>query len=580
MAGSGVKVIRLLGGCVNRGVVVLGGTAEFIDLLGAVALLLWGLRMIKTGVLRAYGAGLRRWLGRGKGNRVAAAFWGFLATLGLQSSTATAVIVAAFTARDIVTPRRAQAMMLGANLGTAVVTLLLSSGLPWLAPLLIFAGVMAFNLGRASRSRNTGRALLGLGLMLLALHLLGGVTEPLRQSTTLALVLRGLETAPIFALLLAGGLAVLASSSLAVVVLVMLLAGAGIVGPTLAVVLVAGANLGGAVPPFLAIQAEGLAARRVALANLLVRAIGAAAVLVMAAPLGQMLQDLLPQPGHLVVGAHIGFNLALLAIFLPLLDPVARLAAMILPDRAEQNPSAPSYLDDSLLALPEMALAVAARETLRLGDMVAEMLDRSRQALTEADAAPCAEVARLEIEVDRLHEKIKLYVARLSRAELDEADAARASEVISYAINLEHVGDIIESGLAEIAVKKARKKLTLSPEGLAEIRAFYDHTAENLKLAQAIFLSRDAALARRLVDQKIVSRKLEAQSAEAHLERMRAGRQETLETSSIHLDLLRDLKRVNAHLASVAYPILEDLGLLRESRLRSAQAKTVPVPEV
>ena len=128
----------------------------------------------------------------------------------------------------------------------------------------------------------------------------------------------------------------------------------------------------------------------------------------------------------------------------------------------------------------------------------------------------------------------------------------------------------IQTGLAEIAIKKARKRLTLSPEGQAEIADFYQHTRENLRMAQAIFLSRDPELARRLVDQKIVSRKLEAKSAEAHLERMKAGRRETIETSTIHLDLLRDLKRVNAHLASVAYPILDHLGLLRESRLRSA----------
>lgn len=547
-------------------------TRQLIDLLGAVALLLWGLRMIKTGVLRAYGAGLRHWLGRGTGNRVAAAFWGFLATLGLQSSTATAVIVAAFTARDILRPQMAQAMMLGANLGTAVVALLLSADIRWLAPALIFAGVTGFLLSSVARSRNTGRAVLGLGLMLLALQLLAAVTAPLGQSAGLAAVLAGLEGAPLFALLLAAGLAVLGASSLAVVALVMLLAAAGIVGPALAVWLVAGANLGGAVPPMLAVQAEGLTARRLTLANLLVRAAGAMAVLVLAVPATGALQRLLPDPAGLVVGAHIGFNLMLLVVFLPLLGPVARLAAWILPDRADPRPSAPSYLDDSLLAMPEMALAVAARETLRLGDMVAEMLEHSFTALTGAEEAPCAEVGRLEAEVDRLHEKIKRYVARLSRAELDEADAGRASEVISYAINLEHVGDIIESGLAEIATKKARKKLRLSPEGLAEISDFYRHTAENLRLAQAIFLSRDPDLARRLIDRKIVSRKLEALSAEAHLDRMRAGRPETLETSSIHLDLLRDLKRVNAHLASVAYPILEGLGLLRESRLRQVRA--------
>jgi phosphate:Na+ symporter len=250
------------------------------------------------------------------------------------------------------------------------------------------------------------------------------------------------------------------------------------------------------------------------------------------------------------------------------LTPLGRLTDWMLPERPDANRATPSYLDDSLLPLPEMALAVAARETLRLGDLVGEMLDQTLVSLRSADEHPCTEVVRLEEEVDRLHEAIKLYVVRLSRSELEESDARRASEIISYAINLEHVGDIIESGLAEIAVKKARKKLTFSPEGNREIMDFFQHTRENLRMAQAIFLSRDVALARRLVDQKVDSRKLEAVSAERHMQRVREGRLETLETSAIHLDLLRDLKRINAHLASVAYPILEDLGLLQESRLR------------
>lgn len=545
-------------------------TIQLIDLLGAAALLLWGLRLIKTGILRAYGAVLRQWIGRGTGNRLTAAFWGFVATLGLQSSTATAVIIGSFAARDMIQPRMGQAMMLGANLGTAVVALILSTEVSWLGSVLIFVGVAGFGMARATRGRNLARAILGLGLMMLALQLLSGVTEPMRESPTMVVVLRALDQAPVFAVLLAAGLAVLGSSSLAVVMLVMLMAAGGVVGPELSLLLVAGANLGGAIPPLMAVQSDGPAARRLALSNLLVRGAGTVLVLIMAGPVTDHLMRLLPDPSDLVVGAHLAFNLGLLVLFLPLIGPVGRLAEMILPDSAEVGSVTPSFLDDGLLPMPDMALAVAARETLRLGDLVGEMLDRTLDCLTSADETPCAEVGRLESEVDRLHEAIKLYVARLSRAELDENDARRANEIISYAINLEHIGDIIETGLAEIAIKKARKRLTLSPEGQAEIADFYQHTRENLRMAQAIFLSRDPELARRLVDQKIVSRKLEAKSAEAHLERMKAGRRETIETSTIHLDLLRDLKRVNAHLASVAYPILDHLGLLRESRLRTA----------
>lgn len=547
-------------------------TIQLIDLLGAAALLIWGLRLIKTGVLRAFGAVLRQWIAKGTKNRVSAAFWGFLVTLGLQSSTATAVITASFTARDIVTPRMAQAVLLGANLGTAVVTLALSMDLHWLGSALIFLGVVLSSSASTNVTRNMGRALLGLGLMLLALHLLGDITAPLRNSPTVITVLKALDDAPVFAVLLAAGLAVLASSSLAVVVLVMLLASAGVVEPPLALYLVAGANLGGAIPPHLAVASEGVLARRLTLSNLVVRMLGAVLVMVFAGPLAEQLARIFPDPAQMTVAAHLGFNLALLLIFLPLLGPVARLVAQILPERADASLSAPSYLDDSLLETPDMALAVAARETLRLGDLVGQMLERTLTSLHQSDESACPDVAQLEKEVDRLHEAIKLYVTRLGRTALDDRDARRAHEVISYAINLEHVGDIIESGLAEIALKKARKKLRFSTEGLAEIDDFYAHTRENLQMAQAIFLSRDPDLARRLLDQKVIIRKIEAHSAESHLGRVRAGRVETIETSTIHLDLLRDLKRVNAHLASVAHPILEELGALRESRVRASLA--------
>jgi len=542
-------------------------TLQLIDLLAAAALLLWGLRLIKTGVLRAYGAALRQRLSHGYGGRVVAAFWGFLATLGLQSSTASAVIIASFVARDIIRPRMAQAMMLGANLGTAIVTVVLSADIHWVGSAAIFLGVVMHRVFDGNKPRNLGRALLGLGLMLLALQLLGDVTAPMRDSQTVIAVLTGLANAPVFALAIAGGLAVLASSSLAVVVLVMTLASAGVVGPELSLWLVAGANLGGAVPPWLAVQSEGVAARRLTMANLLVRASGALVVLVLAEPLARGLSLVLHEPDHLVVGAHIAFNLALLVVFLPLVGPLCRLVEKMMPDVRDPTERR-SQLDESLLPMPEMALAVAARETLQLGDLVDEMLERTLAALCESDEWALSEVNRLEEEVDRLHEAIKLYVARLSRGELDESDVRWAAEIVSYAINLEHIGDIVEGGIAEIAAKKMRKKLTFSNEGEAEITAFFQHTLDNLRMAQAIFLSRDVTLAHRLVARKVESRRIEAESSERHMERMRIGRVETLETSTIHLDLLRDLKRVNAHIASVAYPILEEHGLLKESRLK------------
>ena len=550
----------------------MNSTIQLINMLGAAALLVWGLRLIKTGIMRAFGPQLRQWIAKGTGNRFSSALSGLVATLALQSSTATAVITASFASRGIVNPRMGQAIMLGANVGTSIAAVILSLDVHWMGSALIFAGVMTFSLSRFSKGKSVGRALLGLGLMLLALQLLGEITVPLRESPVVISILKGLDDAPVFALAISAALAIMASSSLAVVLFVVLLAQAGIVSPPMAVILVAGANLGGAIPPFLAVAGEGVEARRLTLSNLVVRAIGAIALMVLARPVSAGLLALIPDPRMLTITTHIGFNLLLLVVFLPLLSPIAKLAARIVP-APTLSEKGPAYLDEAIIGTPSLALAGAARETLRVGDIILNMLEKSHVALQAADPAARSSLSDLDDEVDRLQQAIKLYLARLGRERLEPDDAKRAQEIISYAINLEHIGDIIDRGLSEQAAKKAQRMLSFSAEGMSEITELYERTLENLRLAQAVFLSRDADLARQLVASKVEVRRIEAISAEKHLIRMREGRSETMDTSSLHLDILRDLKRVNAHLTSVAYPILEEMGALRESRLRPAETR-------
>ena len=225
---------------------------------------------------------------------------------------------------------------------------------------------------------------------------------------------------------------------------------------------------------------------------------------------------------------------------------------------------------DSLRALHRVStrLRKLARETLRLGDMVRDMLEASMEALKTSDPGIRGQLSEIENDIDRVQGEIKIYLSRLGREELDDEDTRRATEIMSYAVNLEHIGDIIDNGLSELAAKKAKRKLTFSAEGLAEIVGFYDRTLAILQIAQSVFLSRDPDLARQLVACKTEVRKMETDSAERHLERLREQRTETVETSGLHLDILRDLKRVNAHLISVAYPILDDMGALTDTRLR------------
>lgn len=542
-------------------------TIQLINLLGAGALLIWGLRMIKTGVMRAFGASLRLWIAKGTPNRFAAVLSGMMATLALQSSTATAVITASFAGSGAINPRMGQAVMLGANVGTSIAAVILSLDVHWFGSAMILLGVSIFQLSNYARGKGIGRAVLGLGLMLLALQLMSGVTDPLRDSDVMLAILSGLADAPAFALILAALLALVASSSLAVVLFVAMIASAGIVSAPLAVTLVAGANLGGAIPPLLASLRDGHEARRLTMANLVVRGIGALLLTILAVPVANLLQSVLPDEHALTIAAHIGFNLALLVLFLPLLDPIGKLAALAIPAPVGGLKGV-NYLDDSALDTPTIALAAAERETLRVSDIVLRMLQGSLDALGKPGPALRSSVALLDDDVDALNQAIKLYLTRLDQTELDADDAARSAEIMSFAINLEHIGDIVEGGLCDVAGKITKRQLRFSSDGVAEIHALYEKTIANMQLSQTVFMTRDPQLARQLVAAKVDVRRLEARSSKAHIQRVRDRVPASVETSSLHLDLLRDLKRINAHLASVAYPILETKGELDESRLR------------
>ncbi len=531
--------------------------------------------MVRTGVMRAYGGDLRRVIGKALRNRMAAFGAGLGVTGILQSSTATALITASFAERGLMATAPALAVMLGADVGTSLVVQALSFRLDWLSPVLILLGVVAFMAGKTSRHRDLGRSAIGLGLMLLALHSIVDTTAPLRSSSTLETMLQALGGEPLLALLVAAALTWLAHSSVAIILLIVSLAGAGLVSPALALIFVLGANLGGAVPPVLATWRGEVSARRVTLGNLGFRLVGCLVALPFIGLILPELTALDPDPGRTAANFHTAFNVALAALFLPLVGAVARLVQTVLPDRiAAEDPAAPRYLDPTALGTPPLAIAAAARETLRMGDTLERMLRDTLKVFDTDDRNLAASVSKNDDTVDRLHEAIKLYLTQVSQENMGEDESRRAMEIIAFTTNLEHVGDIIDKNLIELATKKIKNRLRFSEEGSRDIHELYAQVLDNLKLALAVFIGGDIRMARQLLEQKVQFRDREREAADRHLERLRRGRTESIETSSLHLDILRDLKRINSHLTSVAYPLLEQTGELRASRLREAKAQS------
>ncbi len=550
----------------------ISATLILLNLMGAIALLLWAMRMVRTGMTRAFGSALRQILGNQLDNRIKAFLAGLGVTALLQSSTATCLMTASFAGRGLMVVAPALAVMLGADVGTTLVAQVFSLDISWLSPVLILVGVVAFLAARRRQMRDLGRLVIGLGLMLLALSLIVGISQPIREAPLVVSLVSSLVGEPILAILMAAMLTWLAHSSLATVLLVVSLVGSGAIPVSLAFPLVLGANLGGAMPPIMATLRADATARRVALGNGLFKVVGCVAAIPLLGLIPGLIASIEPEAVRQVVNFHTAFNLALAVAFLPLIGPANALLERLIPDRAPtEDAGEPRYLDAAALDEPVVAIANAARETLRIADVLEEMLARAMETLAGNDRDILKTVEAMDDTVDRLYEKTKLYLTEVSRSELSIEDSRRCNDVMAFCTNLEHVGDIVDKNLMELAAKKIKYRLEFSEEGFRDIEALHRRVRDNLKLATSVFVSGDRDLARKLLMEKDHFRELERDAGESHHERLKSGLRESIETSSLHLDVIRDLKRINSHLTSVAYPILETTGDLRASRLRKAK---------
>jgi phosphate:Na+ symporter len=556
------------------------GSLVLLDLMGGVALLLWGLHMVHSGILRAFGPDLRRVLSKALSNRFRAFAAGIGVTALLQSSTATALITSSFAAEGLIGLVTALAIMLGANVGTTLIVQVLSFNIAAVAPVLFVLGLVAFRSGARSRIKDLGRVAIGLGLMLLALHILLDTLAPAEDAPGVRVLVGAMTGDPVLCIIIGAVVTWAVHSSVASVLLVMSLAYAHFITPLAALALVLGANIGSAINPLVeGAQRDNPASFRLPLGNLLNRLVGVVLVLPFLRSLAQALPGWQPDLAKLTAEFHIAFNVATAVLFIGMLDGVARLLRWMLPDRVQEaDPARPRYLDESALATPSLALADAAREVLHMGDLVETMLRKVMAALLTNDRALVDEVSKTDNSVDRLDEAIKLYVTKLTRGSLDENEGRRAMEIISFAINLEHIGDIIDKNLSELATKKIKRRLQFSPEGTEELSAFHKRTMESLRMAFGVFMSGDVNEARKLLTEKAALRQIALAATERHLDRLREGRPETIETTSLHLDVLRDLRRIHSHICSVAYPVLDAAGELTAIRANEGELTGVPAP--
>jgi phosphate:Na+ symporter len=535
-----------------------------VELAGYVGLLLWGTHMVTSGVQRGFGSELRHWLGRNLQSRGRAFLVGLGMTAVLQSSTATGLMAASFTVAGLIGLGQGLAVMLGANVGTTLVTQVLSFNIEPFAPPLVLTGVIVFRSTDDDLWKNLGRAAIGLGLMLLALAGLTRTLTPIEGAPALRAILTALHEQPVLLALIGAALTWACHSSVAVVLLIVSLVSSQVIAPGPALALVLGANLGATLPPL--IEAGSSTARRLPLGNMLVRLAGCLVVLPLLPWCAQWLEVIDAAPARVVVNFHTAFNLALGAVFFFATDSIARLLTRWLPDPPQlADPGQPMYLDPSALNAATVALTNASRETLRMADMVQEMLRESLIVLRDGDKRRAGEVSRTGEAVARLGVSIRCYLADLGNEQPldDEQEGRRAQEILSAVINLEHVGNILASHLMGDVVKKINRQQPFHAAEIESIAAMQAELLESLRLAVTVFWGGDSKDAARLIARKGAFREMETAATALHVRLLRdaalavrTGEVDRValaaEGSGLFLSTVCDLRRIHSHIATFA----------------------------
>ncbi len=542
---------------------------HLLNLLAAIALLVWGTQLVRTGILRVLGASLRNILATSVANRLTAMMSGIGVTALVQSSTATALIVSSFVGQALMTLPAALAVMLGADIGTSLMAVVFSRDLSWLSPLFIFIGVVLYIARQATTVGRVGRILIGLGLMLLALQMVRESTSVLTQAPAIKALLASLSSDLMLEITVGCILSVLSYSSLALVLLTATLASTGVVSIDVALGLVLGANLGSGLLAVLTTLNTNVETRQVPLGNLVFKVIGVA----ISAPfVGLWLREMRPwmaDTATLVVLYHLSFNLVVGLIFIGLTQIVARWVEQLLPKQDKSTVAGRQrHLDASALETPSLAISCAVRESMHQADVVESMLLGMIEVIRNNDFVLAQTLQKMDDTVDELYSDIKYYLTKISREALSEKEGQRWTDIISFTINMEQIGDIIERVLEDIENKKIKPGREFSEAGMTEITDLHSRLVDNLRLGMSVFLDGNVRDARKLLEEKTRFRDLEREYAATHLDRLSVNTLQSMETSSLHLDLISDLKRINSHICSIAYPILDSAGVLAPNRLR------------
>jgi phosphate:Na+ symporter len=531
---------------------------SFFTLLGGLSLFLFGLRMGGRHLESVAGNRLRYTISRLISNRFKGLVVGAFATVILQSSSATTVMLVSFTSVGLVSLLQSLSLILGADIGTTVTVQLIAFRIYDYALLIVTIGFLLTLMNKDTRGHRVGGVILAFGLIFFGMKVMSDAVSPLKHYSQITSLLVSMGDEPLLGIIVSAVFTGIIQSSAATLGLVLTLSLQGlIVDLSTAIPLILGANVGTCATALLASLSANVSGKRVAWGHIIFKIAG---VVIMFPFIGQVASFFSHTSGGItrqIANIHTFFNLGMALIFLPFIKIYDRFLKGLLPQR-ETAPRefAPRYLESSLLQSPDLALGQATREILRMADMVFNMVKETMTVYRKNDEQLYSRLVAQDDKVDFLEESITPYLTKLSQKELSSEQGDREIALLFITSELEQIGDLVSKKLMVYAKKKIDQPYYFSDEGFEEINNFHAEVVTTTQMAINAFASWDKQLARKVIERRKRLSLEENRLHRAHIDRLHKGLKETLDTSAVHMDLISDLNRINLHASKIAYAIL------------------------
>jgi phosphate:Na+ symporter len=530
-----------------------------IGLLGGVAIFIYGMKITSEGLQKVAGSRLKTIMGRLTANRFIGVLVGTGVTVLDQSSSATTVMLVSFATATLITLPQALGVILGADIGTTFTVQLIAFKIYEYSLLILGVGFLMMFLSKTREYRYIGQALLGVGFVFLGMQIMADRIAPLKDYPAVTDIFMGFSQKPLLAILLGALFTGLIHSSAVVIGLTLTLSMQGLIDLSGAVPILLGANIGTCSTALLASVGASREGKRVALAHILFKIIGVIIFFVLLDPFTKFISQTSNNLPRQIANAHSLFNIGIAVIFLPFIPLYVKFINFLIPRRKEEEKFGPKYLDPRILDTPALALEQAKRELLREASIVLKMLKDSLTVFADKNSQMREAIKIKDNDVDTLHVALVRYLTTLGQGELTDEESKAEIQYLYITDDLETIGDIIDKNIMHLAGKMIEGGLTFSKEGWLEICDMHKRVTDNLKMAVTALERSDMELARKvtLIKPEIV--RLESDLRKKHIARLHSGLKESIETSSVHLDVIDHLKQINSHVAGISFAVMGNM---------------------